>query len=172
MNEVAFFEKVSFEQYKADYESLFSAHGFVPEMTEDELRREWENIRLPQRATKGSAGYDFFIPRNTYINGRARVVPTGIRAGIFVPGWFLLLCPKSGLGFKYGAALANTCGIVDSDYAQAKNEGHILVKMYADTSFDLKAGDKFVQGIFLPFGITNNDAADADRTGGFGSTGQ
>ena len=171
MNEVAFFEKVSFEQYKADYDAMFSACNFINEMSEDELHHEWEAIKLPQRATKGSAGYDFFIPRNTYVNGRARIIPTGIRVGIFVPGWFLMLCPKSGLGFKYGAALANTCGIVDSDYAQAKNEGHILVKMYADTSFDLKAGDKFVQGIFLPFGITNADNTDGQREGGFGSTG-
>lgn len=104
---IAAFEKVSFEQYKKDCEACYSHNP-----DEEELRAEWENIRLPERATEGSAGYDFFIPRAHFVNGRPTVFPTGIRVRI-EPGWFLMCCPKSGLGFKYLARLANTLGIID-----------------------------------------------------------
>lgn len=138
--------------------------------SDEELRREWEAIRLPERATEGSAGYDFFIPRNVYINAVSKVFPTGIRVHID-PGWFLMCCPKSGLGFKYSARLANTLGIIDGDYYYSDNEGHIMAKVSSETSFVLAAGDKFMQGLFLPFGVTKDDHATGKRNGGFGSTG-
>ena len=87
----------------------------------------------------------------------------------------LCLFPRSGLGFKHRVQLDNTVGIIDSDYYNSSNEGHIMVKLSCDAhdedhSVTLAAGDGFAQGIFMPFGITNDDKADGIRDGGFGST--
>lgn len=83
-----------------------------------------------------------------------------------------MVFPRSGLGFKYGMQLLNTVGIIDSDFYHAENEGHIMVKIKnpSDKFLILNDGDKFCQGVFLPFGITDFDNATAKRTGGFGST--
>ena len=161
---VAFFEKVSFEEYRA---ACLKAYG---EVDETAIQDEWEAIRLPSRATIGSAGYDFFIPRPVALTPRMPVmIPTGIRCGI-QPDYFLMLCPKSGLGVKYGTRLLNTIGIVDSDYYRSDNEGHILCAMETKKALELKAGDKFVQGIFIPFGVVVRDHVETLRNGGFGST--
>lgn len=168
MEHVARFEKVSFQKYKQACEDTCPA-GM--RLSEEALREEWENIKLPSRATAGSAGYDFCVPFNMlFEQGKPRVVPTGIRCAI-EPGWALFLFPKSGLGFKYETHLANTIGVVDSDYYGSDNEGHIMVKMKAGTQFSLQSGQKFVQGIFLPYGVAEDDHADGMRNGGFGSTG-
>lgn len=82
-----------------------------------------------------------------------------------------MCCPKSGLGFKYGMRLSNTIGIIDSDYYFSDNEGHIQAKFSAHKPFSVNAGQKFMQGIFIPYGITCDDHANAVRNGGFGSTG-
>lgn len=170
-NVVGNFSKVSFEEYLSRLEEL----NLADENDEEEVGKIWEQydkIKLPIRGTSGSAGYDFCIPFNLHIQaGQTVVVPTGIRAAI-ANGWFLEMVPRSGLGFKYGLRLENTCGIIDSDYFFADNEGHIMLKLTARTSFSLCEGDRFAQGIFLPYGITNDDQPiDATRTGGFGSTG-
>ena len=164
MNQVATFEKVTFEQYLNDRRKM------TEETDINAIRKEWEDIKLPLRATSGSAGYDFFLPMPVCIDKKPITLPTGIRCKI-EPGWFLMCCPKSGLGFKYRMKLANTVGIVDSDYYYSTNEGHIMARVSSKEPFHLNAGDKFMQGIFVPFGITNDDAATAVRNGGFGSTG-
>ena len=82
-----------------------------------------------------------------------------------------MCCPKSGLGFKYRMKLANTLGVVDSDYYFSTNEGHIMAKINSKVPFHLDSGAKFMQGIFIPFGITIDDVAVGVRDGGFGSTG-
>jgi dUTP pyrophosphatase len=91
------------------------------------------------------------------------------------PGWVLFILPKSGLGTKFRSQLDNTCGVIDSDYYYADNEGHIIISMTNDSKSDktleVIAGKAFVQAIFLPFGITEDDDTDGKRTGGFGSTG-
>lgn len=90
------------------------------------------------------------------------------------PGWALMLFPRSGLGFKFRMQLNNTVGIVDEDYFYSDNEGHIFAKVTNDSNegklLQVKAGDGFVQGIFMPFGVTVDDDADGVRNGGFGST--
>ena len=164
MNQIATFEKISFEQYLADRRKMTESDDIAA------IRREWEEIKLPLRATAGSAGYDFFIPVPICLDRKPVTVPTGIRCKID-PGWFLMCCPKSGLGFKYRMRLANTIGVVDSDYYFSTNEGHILAKISSKEPFHLEAGAKFMQGIFLSFGITTDDDATAVRNGGFGSTG-
>lgn len=107
MERVGSFEKVSFEQYAKDVD--------VSENVMDALKEVYDEIRLPTRATKLSAGYDFRIPIPAVFFGgkEAITIATGIRCKI-EPGWMLALFPKSGLGFKYGTRLANTIGIVDA----------------------------------------------------------
>lgn len=84
----------------------------------------------------------------------------------------LALFPRSGLGFKHGMRLKNTVGIVDSDYYNASNEGHIMAKIDVDLNFICNEGERFMQGVFIPYGIATNDAPTAnERVGGFGSTG-
>ena len=133
-----------------------------------------EEIPLPRRATAGSAGYDFTAPADTVIPaGGSALIPTGIRAEM-EPGWVLVLFPRSSLGFRYGIRLSNTAGIIDSDYAFAKNEGHIMVKLRnpSDDPVLIRQGERFCQGIFLPYGTAEEDGSFISRQGGFGSTGK
>ena len=131
-------------------------------------------IPLPCRATAGSAGYDFAAPAETVIPaGGSVLIPTGIRAEM-EPGWVLMLFPRSSLGFRHGVRLSNTTGIIDSDYAFAKNEGHIMVKLRnpSENPVTIGRGERFCQGIFLPYGTAEEDGEFALRQGGFGSTGK
>ncbi len=135
-------------------------------------RMPLSEIPLPRRATAGSAGYDFVSPVEVTVPaGGSALIPTGIRAEM-EPGWVLMLFPRSSLGFKYSMRLANTVGVIDSDYAYAKNEGHIMVKLRnpLDTPVSIGRGDRFCQGVFLPYGTAEEEDDFAVRTGGFGST--
>ena len=132
----------------------------------------YDTIILPQRATAGSAGYDFFAPEQfTLSAGETVKIPTGIRVKID-EGWVLKIYPRSSLGFKYRLTLNNTVGIIDSDYYFAENEGHIFIKMTncGNTPLTVEKGKAFAQGIFVEYGITVDDDATELRTGGFGST--
>ena len=167
MNRIAKFEKVSFEQYAQAMRKI------DPARTNDKIRSVYDSIRLPSRATEGSAGYDFYAPEEVSLEPGAQIlIPTGIR--VRIDSGLLLLLPRSSLGFKYRLQLNNTAGVIDSDYYNADNEGHIFCKLTNDSrdekSVVIHAGDGMVQGIFLPFGITEDDDAHAKRTGGFGST--
>ncbi len=162
MKKVANFEKVSEEQFKKDWD-----------LTED-YKSVYDNIKLPKRATKGSAGYDFFAPVDINLNpGETIKIPTGIRVQIN-DGWVLKIYPRSGLGFKFRLQLNNTVGIIDSDYYNSDNEGHIFCKITNDSNEGktvcVKAGDGFCQGIFVEYGITFDDDVSDERNGGFGST--
>ena len=159
MERIARFETVSEAQYIRDA-GEDKAESFVA-------------IRLPRRATEHSAGYDFFAPYDVFLPAKgSAVIKTGIRVQI-AEGWVLMLYPRSGLGFKLGLHLANTVGIIDGDYYFADNEGHIMIKLVnpGDTSLTLTAGTAFAQGVFVPYGITEDDNQSAKRHGGFGSTG-
>lgn len=168
MKRIAKFHKVSFGQFKAGW------LGEFPQTTEEELQKIYEDIRLPKRATAGSAGYDFYAPETFSLkSGETIKIPTGIRVEM-EDGWVLKCYPRSGLGFKYRLQLDNTVGIIDSDYFYSDNEGHIFAKITNDAKEDktlyMKQGEGFLQGIFLPFGITEDDEVAAKRNGGFGST--
>ena len=156
---VAKFTHVSQAQYA---EAMTGREGFLPVA----------EIPLPKRATVGSAGYDFVSPVEVTVEpGETALIPTGIRAEMD-PGWVLLLFPRSSLGFKYSLRLANTVGVIDSDYAFAKNEGHIMVKLRNPLSVPVTIGrgDRFCQGIFLPYGTAEEEDVLAKRSGGIGST--
>lgn len=165
MKRIAKFEKVSFEQFQSGFDNLFS---------EKELREIYEELPLPKRATKGSAGYDFFAPFDiTLAPGQTIKIPTGIRAKM-EDNWVLKLYPRSGLGFKFRLQLNNTVGIIDSDYYYSSNEGHIFAKITNDSNegktVSIKKFTGFIQGIFLEYGITYDDEVEEIRDGGFGST--
>ena len=131
-------------------------------------------IPLPARATAGSAGYDFICPADITLQpGEAVTIPTGIRCEM-KPGWVLMVFPRSGLGFKHQVRLANTVGVIDSDYFHAANEGHIMVRIVngGDHAVSIAKGERFCQGVFLPHGLAEEDEVLADREGGFGSTGR
>lgn len=131
------------------------------------------DIPLPRRATAGSAGYDFICPAEvTLAPGEALTIPTGVRCEM-QPGWVLMIFPRSGLGFKHQVRLANTVGVIDSDYFHAANEGHIMVRIVnGPNALTLAKGERFCQGVFLPHGLAEEDEVLTDRTGGFGSTGK
>ena len=90
------------------------------------------------------------------------------------PEWVLKCYPRSGLGFKYRSELNNTVGIIDSDYFYSDNEGHMFMKLTNDSkegkTLEVGQSEGMVQGIFMQYGITEDDDADGVRNGGFGST--
>ena len=160
MQRLAKFMRVSRAQFESDWE--FDAPC------------PYDELILPRRGTSGSAGYDFFSPIDfSLAPGEFIKIPTGIRAQI-AEGWVLTLYPRSGQGFKYRLQMYNTVGVIDSDYFGADNEGHIHIKIVnaneEGKTLAVRRGEAFAQGIFLPFGITVDDAASEKRTGGFGST--
>ena len=155
---IAKFEKVSQEEFLKACDSL----------------EVYNDIKLPKRATVGSAGYDFYAPFDiTLASGETIKIPTGIRVQMEV-NYVLKLYPRSGLGFKYRLQLNNTVGIIDSDYYYSDNEGHIFAKITNDSNegktVTINKGDGFMQGIFIEYGITVDDDTTEIRNGGFGST--
>lgn len=183
-DQIATFRKVSYEQYLKDCTALLRDN-----YSKRDFAKEYENIKLPSRATSGSVGFDFYLPFGISLSERQFIViPTGIRCEI-QEGYSLDIYPKSGIGFKTFATIANTVGIIDSDYYFSDNEGHIMIKLINkgfDVAYDYydsnafvgrrlnrKAGESFVQGIFHEcFGATNdNDNHEMKiRNGGFDST--
>lgn len=167
MQRMAKFHKVSYQQFEAGFKDSF------PNM-ELNINKIYESLKLPRRATTGSAGYDFFTPVAITLNpGETVKIPTGIRCEM-EENWVLKCYPRSGLGFKFRLQLNNTVGIIDSDYFYSDNEGHIFAKITNDTNegkvVELEALTGFMQGIFIEYGITLDDDATEIRNGGFGST--
>ena len=161
---VARFEIVSFEQFKSGFDNL----------DDEKIKNLYDDLKTPKRATKGSAGYDFYAPFDITLKpGETVKVPTGIRV-YMEENYVLKLYPRSGLGFKFRLQLNNTVGIIDSDYYYSDNEGHIFAKITNDSNegktVTLKKGEGFMQGIFVEYGITLDDDVEEIRNGGFGST--
>lgn len=168
MKRIAKFFKVSKENF------VNSVREDFPGYTEEEIQKLYTEVKLPRRATKGSAGYDFYAPFDFRLApGETIKIPTGIRVRMD-EGWVLHIYPRSGLGFKYRLQLNNTVGIIDSDYFHSDNEGHIFIKLTNDSNegkvLETAKGSGFAQGIFLEYGITVDDDAEGMRNGGFGST--
>ncbi len=164
MKRIAKFEKVSEKQFKDGFLDCFGQN----------VQNEYEEIKLPRRATSGSAGYDFYSPVDfSLAPGENIKIPTGIRVRID-DGWVLKIYTRSGLGFKFRLQLNNTVGIIDSDYYNSDNEGHIFIKITNDSkegkTVAVKKGEGFAQGIFVEYGITEDDDVTDVRNGGFGST--
>lgn len=138
---------------------------------------ENSNINLPVRSTKNSAGYDVEAAEDCIIPAfkpgqKPTLVKTGIKA-YMESDEVLILANRSSNPGKKGLILANSIGVVDSDYYEnPDNDGHI---MYAFFNFkaedvEIKKGERIGQAIFQKYLVTDNDIAQGERTGGFGST--
>ena len=158
---------------------LFKRRGFLP-ISIEQYMKDYKGIRkeattiLPKRATKGSAGYDCFAPFNIELKPMEEIkVPTGIKS-YMKNGEVLMAFPRSGLGFKYYCRIANTIGVIDKDYIESDNEGHIFIKIRNEGNKDMiiKKGEAMCQFIFMPFLLADGDSFKNGnkRNGGFGST--
>ena len=165
------FEKVKFEAFERDmmqYRPINFMGG--------EAKEAYNKIKLPERKTKYSAGYDICSPIDISIpSGQRRVIPTGIKV-VFeedeMETWHLQMFVRSSVGIKDGVVLTNGTGVIDSDYQFGNNDGDMMLALL-NTSEKLvkyKAGDRICQAVFMIHGITSNDKASGDRTGGIGST--
>ncbi len=137
-------------------------------------KKEYNEITLPQRATKNSAGYDFHILEDLTLKpNEIKKIPTGIKAKMN-DDEVLMLHIRSSLGFKYNLRLCNQTGIIDSDYYNNENnEGHIFIAVQneGNKTINMKANDRFAQGIFIKYLTTDNEIEiKENRTGGIGST--
>lgn len=170
------FEKITREQWVKDMVNLYS-FGSLSEENLEKINKLYDGIKLPKRATKHSAGYDFYISGDGAISAEnSGIILTGIR-------WVcdkeedknkvLQIYPRSGIGFRTGVRLMNTVGIIDADYWEGNNEGHIMVKLYnpMNASFEAKDGDAIVQGVITEYYTCDDEEEIAEkRTGGMGST--
>ena len=151
------FEKVSFEEFAKTISD------------DDDLYNEYS---LPRRATKNSAGYDFFAVQDYVIKpGEIVKIPTGYKAK-FNEQEALLIIVRSSMGFKYNVRMCNQVGLIESDYYDnPSNEGHIYVALQneGDKEYIIKKGDAYCQGIFINF-LTCDDGVNVTRLGGIGST--
>ena len=133
-----------------------------------------EDILVPQRATKHSAGYDFASIEDIEIKpGEIKMIPTGLKA-LIPDNEALFIYPRSSLGLKKGLMMSNGVGVVDADYYNNENnEGHIMIPIYnfsTKTATVLK-GERVAQGIFANYQKTIDDDPDhTARLGGFGSS--
>lgn len=162
------FEKVSLNQFVKDIQ------GCAPGLSKNGYELMYNALKIPKRATKGSAGYDFFAPFSFQLKaGESIKIPTGIRVQLDTDK-FLAIYPRSGLGFKYKLQLWNGVAIIDSDYYNSDNEGHIFIKLYNDSPegkiLFVEQGEAFAQGIIQQYFLIENDDARGVRNGGFGST--
>ena len=170
------FEPVSFAQAQKDFN--WEIHPlFEGTNLEKQWMEFWHKNLDPCRSTFGAAGYDLFSPFAFSLKpGEEITIPTGTRVlidnGLDVG---LFIFPRSGAGFKCYTRLANTVGVIDKDYSQSKNEGHIFVKIRNESTekeWVVKQGDAIAQGVFLNYYLTDRDAEQnkAQRDGGLGST--
>ena len=166
MKNITHFEKVSFEQFQKDVLKNTKIKNKIEEI--------YDNIKLPKRATRGSAGYDFFLPFDIVLKPKdSIIIPTGIRCQMN-DEYVLQIFPRSSLGFKFRLQLDNVVGIIDSDYYNACNEGHIMIKIsnlsFEEKKVELVRGEAFIQGIFLTYCKKIDDNTYDVRKGGLGST--
>ena len=155
------FEIISINQFNKDFKDIDT---------------KYEDIILPKRSTKFSAGYDFYMPYDLTIKKNEVVlIPTGIKV-MLNPDEFLGIYIRSSLGFKYNLRMCNQVGIIDSDYYNnTSNEGHMFVKLKneGDNDIVLKKYDRYVQGIIQKYYIVDNEKEIEDiRVGGIGSSGR
>lgn len=153
------FRKICYEQFKKDVEDNPALYEF---------------FSLPKRSTQNSAGYDFFsVVDFTLKPGEKRVIPTGVKVFMGTQEMFMI-CVRSSMGFRYNVRLANQVGIFESDYYEnPSTDGHIYVCLQneGDREYTIKKGDRFCQGIFIPFLISEEEEKiETVRVGGIGST--
>jgi len=132
-------------------------------------------IKLPIRATKTSAGYDFSSPVSITIQPKSKEVIWSDIKAYMQEGEVLILDVRSSIGIKKGLMLANTIGIVDHDYfSNLDNDGNIGICLYnmTDKPVHIEQFERIAQGIFIPFLVSDNGNTDEERVGGIGSSGR
>lgn len=189
MERIAQFEKISYAQWEKDFRPLYeeimrNMNGVKPEEPFEYQENDfqalsqaiYDDIKIPERATKGSAGNDMFFPLGTTSipMGYSALIPTGLKCKMN-EGWVMQIYPRSSLGFNFRLQMDNTVCIIDSDYYNnPSNEGHIFIRMTNDSKdgsvCTLEHNMAYTQAIFIPYGITYNDNVTAERVGGIGST--
>lgn len=143
-----------------------------------EIAKGWEDkgIHIPERKTKYSAGYDVEAAEDIVIPAykpgiKPTLIPTGLKAYCQNDEWYMLVNRSSGP--KKGFVMANSIGVIDADYyGNESNDGHFFFQYFnfQDHDIEVKKGDIIGQVIFQKYLITDNDNAEGERTGGFGST--
>lgn len=153
------FEKISFEQFMNDV-------GLEP---------LYDTVELPVRGTKNSAGYDIKAVGNYILNpGEVIKIPTGLKVSM-EPDEVFLMFIRSSIATKHDVVLTNNVGVIDADYYNnSDNEGHfwIVLRNNSKEIFEINNGDRLCQGIFVKYGVTDDDTCSTEREGGFGSTGK
>jgi dUTP pyrophosphatase len=143
------------------------------EVVKDEFRKNEGEIKLPTRGSKNSAGYDFYSPVDAVIQPNEMVmIWTDVKAHMYYDN-ALLIIPRSSMG-KHPIMIANTAGLIDSDYyGNESTDGNIGFRLFnlGTTPYEIKAGDRIGQGIFIKYGTVKDDNTATERKGGFGSTG-
>lgn len=145
------------------------------EVVRDEFRKTKGEIILPKRATAHSAGYDFYLPEDVTVpaHGTSGIIPTDVKA-YMQEGEVLMLYVRSSIGIKKGLVLANGTAVIDSDfYSSPSSDGNICLALRNETDNDitLKAGERVMQGVFVPYLTVDNDDTTTERVGGIGSSG-
>lgn len=160
------------------FEVVADQHRTAFNIFTDEKKRQVKfpvNIKLPTRADKSSAGYDFYLPKDVQIlPGQKVLIFTDVKA-YMQEDEVLELYIRSSLAIKYGLMLSNNVGIIDSSYYSNKgNDGNIGISIVntSGKTVELKAGERIAQGIFKKFLVTDDDNASGERVGGFGSSGK
>lgn len=151
------FEKISKEQF-----------------VDDAIFFSYDDIRLPQRATQKSAGYDFYSLCDFKLKpGEEIKIATGIKV-YMQDDEQLDIRVRSSAGFKYNIRLKNQLGLIDADYYNNQtNEGHIWIalKNEGDSQWVVNKGDAIAQGTFHKYLVVDNDIpVSVNRIGGIGST--
>lgn len=131
-------------------------------------------VKLPERKTEGSAGYDFYAPYPFAIGpGQTLLVKTWVKAKM-PKGEFLKIWLRSSWGVKRGMEL-RCSGIIDSDYyGNTTDDGNIMLAIhnFGEVEQRVEAGERIAQGIFIRYETVDEDKATGVRTGGYGSTGK
>ena len=174
MKNVAKFEKVSFNEFERSVLDIDFWKSYHKIYNLESLKELYDKIIIPARSTKRSAGYDFYFPLwdIALSPGTSVKIPTGIKVDIHEEDWFLGLFTKSGLSQEYHTRLIDTISVIDADYYGTKNEGHIFAEITNGSNkvLNLKNGMKYIQGIFIEYGLVDGDNVTTEREGGYGST--
>lgn len=143
------------------------------EVVSDPFRRNPDvEIQLPTRGSKNSAGYDFYSPVDVIIQPNEMVmVWTDVKAHMYYDN-ALIIIPRSSMG-KHPIMISNTVGLIDSDYfGNESTDGNIGFRLFnlGTSPYEIKAGDRIGQGIFINYKTVKDDNTKTERKGGFGST--
>lgn len=133
------------------------------------------DTNVPKRSTKGSAGYDFYAPSDITIPAKSCTGLIFLNIKAMMPSnIYLQMIIRSSLAVKHNIVL-ETSGVIDADYyGNEDNDGNIGIKLRnnGDKDYFIKKGERVAQGVFLQYYLTDDDNADGERGGGYGSTGK